>query len=266
MEDNTKIDRLTLAAQREVGDKIFFLLWCATFLQAGLILWETATLIPGLTGLLGQVVALSIHATEYTSTAYLILNLAYVGRKEFVRWTKGIAGTFNPSTGAYSSLPEDEMVRRIRRGDAAILFWGLFYLVILLLHAMGLIPRLPQELTRTFIQVVGLYTFFAASKAKRELLSKQPKVSITPLLPSPVATTPVSTRSKFSTREPTAMDPDMEARILEAITKRGSARSVELMQELGVPRSTLGVYLKQMVESGALIKTGSRKSASYRVK
>lgn len=55
-------------------------------------------------------------------------------------------------------------------------------------------------------------------------------------------------------------------RILELIKKRGTLTSSDLVDEIGLGRQTISKHLKNLVESGELIKTGSTKSSVYRMK
>src|SRR5437016_2971312 len=160
-----------LRAEREVGGKLFGLLWAATALQMGLIIWELLNLMPLTAAWLGDLAGPAIHATEFTTSAYLIFQMAYMGRKEFSRWTKGVSGWIN--LGTAGKLPEEETVRRVRRSDVAVALWGGLLLLCVCLHALTAIPKIPQELFRTAIQVVGLYALALVSKAKKESVEKE---------------------------------------------------------------------------------------------
>ncbi len=167
MDIEKSYERKIETAKREIGDKLFFLLWFITLVQLGLIIWEWINLMPSFRGLLGLSVKNEIKAIELTTTMYLIIQLAYMGKKEITRWVKKTDTALNP----------DEYIRRIRRGDVAVLMWGVLYITAGLLVAVHLIDQMPAELSRTFIQVATLYTCAFVSKSAFKGRMKQTNIA-----------------------------------------------------------------------------------------
>ena len=245
-----------LKAQREVGDKIFTLLWGFTFIQAGLILWESINMIPALSGLLGSLANPSIQATELSTTGYLALQLAYMGKKEYLRWTKGLAPASLNFKGS-STLDYRELTRRIQRGDVALLLWGALFMLMVLAQAFKVITTLPAELTRTFFQVMILYTVAAASKTRKESLSTKPNLPPPPSMPS---------RTSSANQVSRQVGSPVGDQIVEYLSKNGDSGLAALAQALGGSKSTVKSNLRKLVIAGAITSAGAGKATTYRKK
>lgn len=265
------VNRALDHAKDEVEDKLFGLLWAATFLQAGLMLWETGWLVrvselgTGWWGLAGESWAGKVRATEVTSTLYLIFQMAYMGKKEFLRWTKGIAGIVSVKDG--SALDDQEVARRIRRGDVAIVFWGVLALLCGLLYSASLISRIPAELVRTTVQVVGIYAFAAASKGYQKNKDRHAAA---------LAETGRAVPSGTAARVPSApavpsAHPSVDrqdasessARILELLRGHAPMKSSDIARALSLGRSRTQELLSALVQEGELTRQGSARSVTY---
>ena len=244
-----EIDRMFQKAQQEVGDKIFGLLWCFTFIQAALILWELLSLFPLTIFLLGSYANPAIHATEMTTAVYFILQLAYMGKKEFLRWTKGLPGTTNFTTAG--NLSSEETSRRLIRGDVAVIFWGVLIALGVCMNALTLIPRVPQELLRTFIQVIGLYAFATASKSIQQAHDKHP---------ASINTTSVSTTPEQH------IEDELDRSIITYLEQNGTVGIQDILEGTDVPLSTLKLHLKNLVEAGFIVREGTARSTVYKIK
>ena len=243
-----EIDRMFQKAQHEVGDKIFGLLWCFTFIQAALIIWEMLNLFPLTIPLLGSSANPAIHATEMTTAVYFILQLAYMGKKEFLRWTKGLPGRVNFTSKG--NLSSDETSRRLIRGDVAVVFWGALIALGVCMNALTLIPKVPQELLRTFIQVIGLYAFATASKTIKQAHDKHPAIG--------AAGTPSLTPELL-------VEDELDRQIIAVLQKNPAAGIQEIMEGTGAPLSTLKLHLKNLVEARVIVREGTARSTVYRL-
>jgi hypothetical protein len=127
---------------------IFYLTLLITIVQAGYILWDVVTMLPGGARLFGLNETNTIVAISEISTVYLGFLAAYAGYKEFLRWTD----TSAPET---DRVPQ-EQVLRFRRGEIIVVFWILLLLIAMVLKAQHLIERLPNELERVALQAAGV--------------------------------------------------------------------------------------------------------------
>jgi hypothetical protein len=127
---------------------IFYITLLITAVQAGYILWDIITMIPGGVRLFGLSGPNTIVAISEISTVYLGFLAAYAGYKEFLRWTD----TAKPET---DRIPQ-EQVLRFKRGEIIVVFWILLLLMAMVLKAQHLIGRLPNELERVAFQAAGV--------------------------------------------------------------------------------------------------------------
>ena len=247
------IEALRQKAQREVGDKLLQLLWVATAIQGTLIVIQAARML----GFILPFGNPDIHATDISSTGYLIVQLAYMGKKEFIRWTRGVAGSFR--LDAPGILDVEETYRRVRRGDVAVMLWGALFFLCIVLNVLHLIPDMPLELTRTFVQVAALYTFATVSKAKKEALSKSPQ-------PQAVSQSPSSTAFRLKVQPKVSGSNSSQLKteqVLELAKRKGQVSLKQVMDELGLPRSTASRNLSELVNIGALERTGQTRKTVY---
>ena len=235
--------------ERELGDKLFFLLWFITIGQLGLIIWECLNLmpliLPPLNSLLGLSGKIEIKAIELTTTIYLIIQLAYMGKKEITRWV-GKSGTV---------LTTDEYIRRLRRGDVAVLIWGILYITSGLLVAVHVMEHMPSELSRTFIQVAALYTGAFISKSAFKGRQKQ----------TMSGDHPIRALSE-QTAQANADEGDIsfkERELLEFIKGKEFVTVLECVGHISGSRSTINRSLRKLVVAGNIVRTGGGKSAVY---
>ena len=230
--------------ERELGDKLFFLLWFATLIQLCLILWEWIDLVPAFRRLINLPWANEIKALELSTTGYLIIQLAYMGKKEITRWVRKTE----------SVLQADEYIRRIRKGDVAVLIWGVLYLAAILCVALHIIERMPAELSRTFIQVATLYTCAIVSKTAFKGRLR-----------------PTSRASEFAgtqgLKPGMAMDDttDKEKELLEFIKEKNTVNVRDCIIHSGLAKSTVNLMLKNMGDSGLIVREGGSKYVTYSI-
>ncbi len=234
-------------AEREIGDKLFFLLWFATLIQLGLVVWEWINLVPAFHRLIGFPDANEIKAIELSTAAYLIIQLAYMGKKEITRWVRRTESVLQP----------DEYIRRIRIGDNAVLIWGVLYLASVLCVALHVIERMPAELSRTFIQVATLYTCAFVSKAAFKGRFKQAK-----------AANHADPVSADSPKAGIAIDStsEKEKELLEFMKEKKAVNIRDCIGQTKIPKSTINRLLGNLLGSGLIVREGNGRGAAYSVK
>ena len=195
-----------------------------------------------------------VRATETTTTIYLIFQLAYMGRKEFVRWTKGASGWLNLNSPG--QLEAEETIRRIRRGDTAVGFWGGFLILAGTLHALTLIPQLPHELFRTSLQVIALYSLAQISKSKK--LAKERELN----KPAKHAATDATIAVAVSVAPPGPQPDDLNEKILALLVQGGQGRA-DIAAAPGCPLATTGRRLKLLLDEGRIVRVGSGPKTVY---
>ncbi len=238
-------------AERELGDKLFFLLWFITLVQLVLIVWEWLNLMPSVLRPLNSFLGLSekteIKAIELTTTMYLIIQLAYMGKKEITRWVRKSDTVLTP----------EEYIRRIRRGDVAVLLWGILYITAGLFVAIHLLDRMPAELSRTFIQVTALYTCAFVSKTALKTRMRQTKEENH--TPGPLNAKGLQSRK--------AMDDitNKEKELLEFIQENETVTTSDCIRQTQLSKSTTIRMLRNLLASGLLRREGMGKSVTYSV-
>ncbi len=238
-------ERKVEVAEKEIGDKLFYLLWSMTIVQLALIVWEWINLIHPLNSLLGLSDKIEIKAIELSTTGYLVIQLAYMGKKEITRWVKKADTVLNPN----------EYIRRIRRGDTAILLWGILYILGIVCVALHIIVHMPAELSRTFIQVTTLYTCAFVSKAAFKGRMKQDKqINHTGV---PEGEQGITARAALESAT------NKEIALVEFIRDRKVVDIRDCIDHLALPKSTVNLMLKNMVDSGLLLREGSSRSVTY---
>ena len=241
MDRDTFYERKIATAEKEIGDKLFFLLWFATLIQLGLILWELVNLVPAFHSLFGLPDANEIKAIELSTAAYLILQLAYMGKKEITRWVKRTESVLQP----------DEYIRRIRRGDNAVLIWGVLYLTSVLCVALHIIEHMPAELSRTFIQVATLYTCAFVSKAAfKGRINRTTKLQAQPV-------------SGQSIEAAANIDTGRKKELFEFIKSNGEISMSECTERLNIPKTTSYRILTSLLADGLIRRQGRGRNASY---
>jgi hypothetical protein len=130
---------------------IFFITLVIALIHAGFIIWDIFTMIPGADKLISFKYPNTIFASAMMNNLYLTLLSVYAGYKEFNRWT-----------GKTKQL--EQKIRRIKRGEMIVLFWVILTIIGITIMQIQLIPRLPKELFRTTLQVLGIFFGTYASK------------------------------------------------------------------------------------------------------
>ncbi len=230
MDIERSYERRIETVEKEIGDKLFFLLWFMTMAQLVLIMWEWIHLVHPFHSLLGLSEKNEIRAIELSTTGYLVIQLAYMGKKEITRWVKK----------ADTLLKPDEYIRRIRRGDTAILLWGVLYILGIICVALHIIEHMPAELSRTFIQVTTLYTCAFVSKTA---FKSRAKVEVNP--------------------EHADVNEGIDTKVLEFIKQNSGAGIKECMEHSGMPRSSMGLVLRKLMNAGLITRTGSGRTVTY---
>jgi hypothetical protein len=213
--NNDNYNKQLLKVEHEFGDIIFVLLWIATLVQIGLILWDWLNVTPFIRAFLALKQPNSIKAVELTTSAYLALQLAYMGKKEFTRWLS--------ARSSATTLEQSELASRLRRAEMLVLILGLIYLTAALTVALHVTERMPDELERTFIQVVSLYTLAFVSKSVFGSRVKQ-QAHADHGAGNHSEDTPSVTRS---------------AELLEFIKAQGTVSTLDCMNWLNLPKHTI---------------------------
>jgi hypothetical protein len=183
---------------------------------------------------------------------YLIFLLAYVGRKEFARWTKGVGSL--SSLKASSLLPDGELVKRLRRGDSAIVLWGGLGLFCGLLYGTALIPKFPDQLFFTCLQVLTIWVGGMYSKMKNEQKAgREPRPIMKPALVASGALVPRTTADSGETMD----------RIAVLLAGKGPVGSAQVAAELGISQRRALQLLGSLCASGRTVRTGSARSSLY---
>ena len=241
MDIDKSYERKVGIVERELGDKLFFLLWFATAIQITLVLWEWVNLVPALKTLVGISWAQEVKAIELSTTGYLIIQLAYMGKKEITRWLKRSESVLQP----------DEFIRRIRKGDVAVLIWGVLYLTAIICVALHIIERMPSELSRTFIQVTTLYTCaFVSKTAFKGRIKRETK---------PVADAVDEERAPAIEHNGT----DREREFLKFIQEKGAVDISSCMDRFNIPKSTAHYTIRKMLAADMITRKGMGKRATY---
>ncbi len=162
-----------------------------------------------------------------------------MGKKELTRWF----GSRN-----ISAVETEELVRRIRRGDSAVLLWGILYLAGVLLTALHITTIIPAELQRTFIQVVTIYTLAFVSKSAQK---KRVKGN------SAIQDAGGQTASTALTAE--------EAGLLKFIQEHKTVTAGECIRCFILSRNRAYYMLKKMVSTGSIKSTGKGRATIYTV-
>ncbi len=242
--NTTKYDDKLAAVEHEFGDIIFVLLWIATILQIGLILWDWLNVTPYFRAFLALKQPNSIKAIELTTSAYLALQLAYMGKKEFTRWLS--------ARSSATTLDQTELATRLQRAEILVFILGLIYLTAALTVALHVTERMPDELERTFIQVVSLYTLaFVSKSAFKSRVKQEAQIRHTPDGQDPV-TVPVVT--------------EKGAELLEFIKSKDAVSVIDCMDALNVSRYATNRMLHRLVEANALTRIGKGKNTLYKFK
>ena len=243
MDMDNSYERKIGIVERELGDKLFFLLWFATLIQLGLILWEWIDLVPAFRRLIDLPWANEIKALELSTTGYLIIQLAYMGKKEITRWVKKTEPV----------LQADEYIRRIRKGDVAVLIWGVLYLTAILCVALHVIERMPAELSRTFIQVATLYTCAFVSKTA---FKGRVKHETKPVVDAVDGELDPAVKHNGT---------DREHEFLKFMQEKGVVNISDCMDRFNIPKSTAHYTIKKLLAADLIARKGMGKRATYSV-
>ncbi len=242
--NNNTYNKNLLKVEHEFGDIIFVLLWIATIVQIGLILWDWINVTPFIRAFIALKQPNSIKAMELTTSAYLALQLAYMGKKEFTRWLS--------ARSSATVLEQSELASRIRRAEMLVFMLGLIYLTAVLTVALHVTERMPAELERTFLQVVSLYTLAFVSKAAfSSRIKQQAHANHDPVNHNPDTPSIPDARS-------------ME--LLEFIKSKDAASAKDCMNQLNLPKLTINRMLHGLVESNTIIRIGKGKNTVYKSK
>ena len=149
----------------------------------------------------------------------------------------------------------DKTVRRVRKGDTAVAFWGGFLLLGTTLHALKIIPTLPHELFRTSIQVIALYSLALISKSKRAAAEREKQKA-----PKPTAT--VSLAAAVALSSPTPPPDQLPEKIVNLLNGKNLSNA-EIMVATGLSRSRTSDYLRRLVEEGRIVKSGNGSRTVY---
>ena len=247
--NNKTYNKNLLKVEREFGDIIFVLLWIATIVQIGLILWDWINVTPFIRAFIALKQPNSIKAMELTTSAYLALQLAYMGKKEFTRWLS--------ARSSATVLEQSELASRIRRTEMLVFMLGLIYLTAVLTVALHVTERMPDELERTFLQVVSLYTLAFVSKAAFSSRIKPQQAHTNPAAVNPNLNTGIDPSPAVAARS-------ME--LLEFIKSKDAASAKDCMNQLNLPKLTVNRMLHGLVESNTIIRIGKGKNTVYKSK
>ncbi len=246
--NNNNYNKQLLKVEREFGDIIFVLLWIATIVQIGLILWDWFNVTPFIRTLLALKQPNSIKAIELSTSAYLALQLAYMGKKEFTRWLS--------ARSSATVLEQSELASRLKRAEMLVFLLGLLYISAILTVALHVTERMPDELERTFLQVVSLYTLAFVSKAAfTSRVKQQVHADLSAVSPSV---------NSGMDRPPVTDERSRE--LLEFIKSRETASIKDCMNRLDLPKLTVNRMLHELVESSSIIRIGKGKNTVYRSK
>ncbi len=238
--NNDNYNNKLLKVEHEFGDIIFVLLWIATLIQIGLILWDWLNVTPFIREFLALQQPNTIKAVELTTSAYLALQLAYMGKKEFTRWLS--------ARSSATTLEQSELASRIRRAEILVLLLGLIYLTAALTVALHVTERMPDELERTFLQVVSLYTLAFVSKSVfGSRVKQQAHADQIPAHQNP--DTPSDARS---------------TELLAFIKAQGTVSTLDCMNRLNLPKYTIIRMLHELVETKKINRTGQGKNTEYK--
>ncbi len=178
-----------------------------------------------------------VTATQLTTDAYLTIQLVYMGKKELTRWF---------DSRNISAVETEELVRRIRQGDSAVLLWGVVYLAGVLLAALHVIAALPAELQRTFIQVVTIYTLvFVSKSAQKKRVKGNGAIQDAG---GQTASTPLTAE---------------EAGLLKFIQEHKTVTAGECIRCFSLSRNRAYCMLKKMVSTGSIKSTGKGRATIY---
>jgi hypothetical protein len=246
--NNNNYNKQLLQVEHEFGDIIFVLLWIATIDQIGLILWDWFNVTPFIRTFWALKQPNSIKAIELSTSAYLALQLAYMGKKEFTRWLS--------ARSSATVLEQSELASRLQRAEMLVFMLGLIYISAVLTVALHVTERMPDELERTFLQVVSLYTLAFVSKAaftsriKQQARANHPSVN-TDLNIGMDQSSVASERSR---------------KLLELIKSKDIASAKDCMDELNLPKLTVNRMLHELVESNTITRIGKGKNTVYKSK
>jgi hypothetical protein len=147
---------------------IFYFTLLVTMVQAGYIVWDAVTMLPGAVRFFGLAGPNSHYASGYMTSLYLTLLAAYGGYKEYIRWT-------NSDNASETEVPLQQVIR-FKRGEVIVTFWVSLYVLSIVLLQQGLISRLPFEIQATAVGSLGILIGTWASKDK--LSSRRKKTAI----------------------------------------------------------------------------------------
>ncbi len=256
--------------EKEFGNKLFWAIWGMTLVQLALIIIETVYMIrPSLFIFISFPWLKTFNATETTTDLYLLIQFAYAGKKEISRFTGGKAAP---------QVEAEELVRRLRRGDDAVLLWLIACGIGATLHAVKVIPRMPAELWRTTVQVLALYTLALAVKTvrttRRAKKNRQDGVPATPRLPGPPALSLAEEENsvaakgqKASLDEADPPEPQSnavkKAALLKFIKENPGVNVADCMKHCGLSKNRAGYLLRKLAASGAVHAGGRNRATTY---
>lgn len=216
--------------QKSVGSDILFkLTMFVTIIHALFIFWDFLMLIPFVSVSL-KIAENKIVSTGTLSTLYFALLGVYAGHKELKRWT---------------SAPEnisEEILKRSQRGEMIVSGWVIFCVIAIIFWQLHVIQRLPNELFRTTLQVIGVIFGTHTSKS---LYSKKQKKALD---------------------EMSAMtEQDKEAqkiKIIEIVKSQGKIDNKTCQDTLKIDRYRAYYLFSELIEEGKLVKVDK---TSYRL-
>jgi hypothetical protein len=208
---------------------LFYLTLLITIVHAGFIFWDFITSIPLFAKLIG-IAENKIFASGYMSTLYLALLGAYAGHKEIKRWT-----TTQPT------LTYEE--NKFGRGELIVSGWIIFCAISISFWQMNIIPRLPNELFRTTLQVVGIIFGTYTSKGIYSRVKGKRVKSIT-----------IEDQEGKSA----------ENMIMEYVKEHGKIDNKSCQKLLGINDDQAYYILSKLVREGKLLQDGKGRNACYK--
>jgi len=214
--------------QNDRIETVFYLTLFVTIVQAGFILWDLTTMLPGVSTLIGLQTPNKIQSSNLMSNLYLALLGIYAGYKEFLRWTSG---------STEQEIPE-EQVKRFKRGEFIVTFWVVLAVVAMSIWQMKLIANMPAELFRTAMQALAIMFGTYASKGLYGK-TKQKKVA------------------DFQVED------DLKQKVLDYIKTNGSVDNDTCQKTFGIDRGKAYRILEKLEKEKLIKSEGTGKAIKY---
>ena len=210
------------------GEFLFKLTFFITIVHAGFIFWDFLTLIQPFNKFAGIIEENSVYSSGSMSTLYLAILGIYAGRKEIKRWTQN------------SGIEIAEQQSTSNRGEFIVGTWVVFTVVTLVFQQLHIISRMPHELFRTALQVIGVIFGTYTSRD----LHKRKKGGIQNIQDS-------NLQSKD--------------KIIEFIKSNGFIDNASCQKLLNLDRNKAYILLNSLEKEGVLVQEGSRKGSIYKL-